>query len=109
MSDPKQLGTPARNQPIDRGIENTEYQAENSSAPSTLHNDDAEKATQSKPLGSDAPDGGAVAWLVVLGAWCTSFCSFGWLNSMAPSYRTCVQLFPLTTVRCWCLPGVLPK
>ena len=30
---------------------------------------------------SDAPDGGVQAWLVVLGAWCTSFCSFGWLNS----------------------------
>jgi hypothetical protein len=29
----------------------------------------------------DAPDGGTVAWLVVLGAWCTSFCSFGWINS----------------------------
>ncbi|CAM1508849.1 Fc.00g025880.m01.CDS01 [Cosmosporella sp. VM-42] len=32
--------------------------------------------------GSDAPDGGLVAWLVVLGAWCTSFCSFGWINSV---------------------------
>lgn len=30
---------------------------------------------------SDAPDGGTTAWLVVLGAWCTSFCSFGWINS----------------------------
>jgi hypothetical protein len=29
----------------------------------------------------EAPDGGAAAWLVVLGAWCTSFCSFGWINS----------------------------
>ena len=32
--------------------------------------------------GSDAPDGGVTAWLVVLGAWCTAFCSFGWINSM---------------------------
>lgn len=31
--------------------------------------------------GSDAPDGGATAWLCVLGAWCTAFCSFGWINS----------------------------
>lgn len=31
--------------------------------------------------GREAPDGGAAAWLVVLGAWCTSFCSFGWINS----------------------------
>jgi hypothetical protein len=29
----------------------------------------------------EAPDGGAAAWLVVFGAWCTSFCSFGWINS----------------------------
>jgi MFS family permease len=29
----------------------------------------------------DPPDGG-VAWLVVLGAWCASFCSFGWINSV---------------------------
>lgn len=36
-----------------------------------------------KPVaGSGAPDGGLEAWLVVLGAWCTSFCSFGWINSM---------------------------
>ncbi|KAK7403530.1 hypothetical protein QQX98_010708 [Neonectria punicea] len=31
---------------------------------------------------SDAPNGGVTAWLVVLGAWCTSFCSFGWINSV---------------------------
>ncbi|WXC58020.1 hypothetical protein SNK03_003918 [Fusarium graminearum] len=36
-----------------------------------------------KPVaGSGAPDGGLEAWLVVLGAWCTSFCSFGWINSV---------------------------
>ncbi|CAK7225252.1 hypothetical protein SBRCBS47491_005824 [Sporothrix bragantina] len=29
-----------------------------------------------------APDGGLAAWMVVLGTWCTSFCSFGWLNSI---------------------------
>jgi hypothetical protein len=27
------------------------------------------------------PDGGTVAWLVVLGAWCCSFSSPGWINS----------------------------
>ncbi|KAJ9142398.1 MFS general substrate transporter [Pleurostoma richardsiae] len=31
---------------------------------------------------SDIPDGGLAAWLCVLGAWCTSICSFGWLNSV---------------------------
>ncbi|KAF3766364.1 hypothetical protein M406DRAFT_38721 [Cryphonectria parasitica EP155] len=30
--------------------------------------------------GLQPPDGGATAWLCVLGVWCTSFCSFGWLN-----------------------------
>ncbi|OAA66539.1 Major facilitator superfamily domain, general substrate transporter [Niveomyces insectorum RCEF 264] len=31
---------------------------------------------------SEAPDGGWEAWSVVFGAWCTSFCSFGWINSV---------------------------
>lgn len=30
---------------------------------------------------SPAPDGGVTAWLTVLGAWCVTFCSFGWINS----------------------------
>jgi hypothetical protein len=43
---------------------------------------DTEKATQPAPQwGSDAPDGGLVAWGIVLGLWCSTFCSFGWLNS----------------------------
>lgn len=29
---------------------------------------------------ADFPDGGVEAWLVVLGAWCCLFCSFGWIN-----------------------------
>ena len=32
--------------------------------------------------GDGPPDGGLTAWLVVLGAWCVLFCSFGWINSM---------------------------
>lgn len=45
----------------------------------------AEGSGQTGPpaYAKDAPDGGMVAWLVVLGAWCTSFCSFGWINSMS--------------------------
>lgn len=109
MSDAKQSAIPAGNQLIEGGAENAEYQAGNSNAPSTLHSHDAEKATQPNPPGRVAPDGGAAAWLVVLGAWCTSFCSFGWLNSMPDSHRTLAQLFTLTTTRCWNLPGVLPK
>ncbi|KAF2105996.1 major facilitator superfamily domain-containing protein [Lophiotrema nucula] len=42
----------------------------------------AEKTPLSASSGGDAPDGGAAAWLVVFGTWCTSFCSFGWLNSI---------------------------
>jgi hypothetical protein len=30
------------------------------------------------------PDGGATAWLVVQGAWCCSFSSPGWMNSIFP-------------------------
>lgn len=29
------------------------------------------------------PDGGLQAWLCVLGAFCTLFCSFGWINTIA--------------------------
>lgn len=29
---------------------------------------------------SQPPDGGAKAWLAVLGAWCCLFCTFGWIN-----------------------------
>ncbi|OBU01196.1 hypothetical protein VE01_00641 [Pseudogymnoascus verrucosus] len=32
------------------------------------------------PNPANFPDGGRAAWLVVLGAWCAMFCSFGWIN-----------------------------
>ncbi|KAI0185487.1 major facilitator superfamily domain-containing protein [Xylaria flabelliformis] len=35
-----------------------------------------------KPAIAGPPDGGAVAWLVVLGGWCCSFSSPGWINSV---------------------------
>ncbi|VUC28136.1 unnamed protein product [Clonostachys rosea] len=65
----------------------TDDQGAISSAPSSSKGfeeveKDTEKVAPAGPPGSDAPDGGIVAWLVVLGAWCTSFCSFGWLNSV---------------------------
>ncbi|KAJ4045800.1 hypothetical protein NW761_007818 [Fusarium oxysporum] len=50
--------------------------------PSNEKFDLEESSTQPAIPGSGAPDGGLVAWLVVLGAWCTSFCSFGWINSI---------------------------
>jgi hypothetical protein len=41
----------------------------------------------------DNPDGGCDAWLVVLGAFCCMFCSFGWIN--------CESLLPLlSTTSC---------
>ena len=41
----------------------------------------------------DNPDGGRDAWLVVLGAFCCMFCSFGWIN--------CESLFSLlSTASC---------
>ncbi|CAI6090170.1 unnamed protein product [Clonostachys chloroleuca] len=39
-------------------------------------------STARKEPDDDIPDGGAAAWLVVFGTWCTSFCSFGWINSV---------------------------
>ncbi|KAI0595153.1 major facilitator superfamily domain-containing protein [Biscogniauxia sp. FL1348] len=30
----------------------------------------------------ECPDGGVTAWLVILGAWCSSFCAYGWVNSV---------------------------
>lgn len=43
---------------------------------------DSEKGVEPASTQPVPPDGGATAWLVVLGAWCTAFCSFGWLNSI---------------------------
>ena len=88
MSDSKQPAPPTGNRLIEKEPEKTGDQARASNAPAAVHEDDAEKATQPKHPGNDAPDGGALAWFVVLGAWCASFCTFGWLNSMTGSHRT---------------------
>jgi len=52
---------------------------------------DTEDTTQSKSqlkrFNNDAPDGSTAPWLVVLDAWCTSFSSFGWLNSRLSSHH----------------------
>ncbi|KAI1173371.1 major facilitator superfamily domain-containing protein [Nemania sp. FL0916] len=71
-----------------------------SSAPSHELKTDPEKAAQpesdtgdtervleapapvDKPANAGPPDGGMVAWLVVLGGWCCSFSSPGWINSV---------------------------
>jgi hypothetical protein len=54
---------------------------------------------------NDAPDGGRDAWLMVLGAWCCSFVSFGWLNSTFCSSSG--LKYVLTSNRRWHLPGIL--
>ncbi|KAK7418598.1 hypothetical protein QQZ08_011182 [Neonectria magnoliae] len=82
MSNPKQRDAPAGNELIQTGTGIAQEQDGSFSGLSKIHRHDVEKTTQKVPWGSDAPDGGAAAWLVVLGAWCTSFCSFGWLNSV---------------------------
>ncbi|KAE8154369.1 major facilitator superfamily domain-containing protein [Aspergillus avenaceus] len=47
-------------------------------------------------------DGGIDAWSVVLAAWCNSFCSFGWLNSVGifQDYyeRTMLKQYPSSTI-----------
>ena len=52
----------------------TERDPEDARGP--IQPDDATKLEDAGP-----PDGGAAAWLVVLGAWCCSFSSPGWINS----------------------------
>lgn len=44
--------------------------------------DKSDLETGSLPPSQPGPPNGGIAWLVVLGAWCTSFCSFGWINSV---------------------------
>ncbi|KAH9218330.1 major facilitator superfamily domain-containing protein, partial [Leptodontidium sp. 2 PMI_412] len=56
----------------------------------------------SEPIPGDAPkveddgppDGGTAAWLVVLGAWCCSFSSPGWINSVG-SFQQYYEVGPL--------------
>ncbi|KAG9245451.1 major facilitator superfamily domain-containing protein [Calycina marina] len=44
---------------------------------------------------ADFPDGGLEAWLVVFGAWCTLFCSFGWINAIG----TFQEYYQLNTLK----------
>lgn len=46
---------------------------------------DAEASYEPAGATDDVPDGGLAAWMVVFGAWCTSFCSYGWINSKRSS------------------------
>ncbi|KXJ95003.1 major facilitator superfamily domain-containing protein [Microdochium bolleyi] len=52
-----------------------------SQGPGTPDNEAPLQATQAMQA-DGPPDGGTGAWLAVLGAWCCSFNSFGWMNSV---------------------------
>jgi hypothetical protein len=98
MAEVQQLQTPSDNQPIEKETEydvdrlrtplaerlslEKEIKEDQSWTPSTSHEVDPEQVVQPKPFGSAAPDGGLAAWLVILGVWCCSFCSYGWMNSI---------------------------
>lgn len=56
----------------------TEQDPENTRGP--IPRDESGDAAKLNATGP--PDGGTAAWLVVLGAWCCSFSSPGWINSM---------------------------
>lgn len=57
---------------------------------------------------SQYPEGGREAWIVVVGAFCGLFVSFGWINCKSSSKVAAVWV-KLTRRhhRYWCLPGVL--
>ncbi|KAF4339769.1 major facilitator superfamily transporter [Fusarium beomiforme] len=42
---------------------------------------DQQASDAAKAHDEGTPDGGTAAWMVVLGAWCCSFCSPGWINT----------------------------
>ncbi|OAA73361.1 Major facilitator superfamily domain, general substrate transporter [Cordyceps fumosorosea ARSEF 2679] len=76
----KAAETAASTSPMDNNNDSARVSSQQDSS-------DSEKAAASAPASSPPPpppppDGGVTAWLVVLGGWCTAFCSFGWLNSI---------------------------
>lgn len=80
----------------DHNPDRTDYESEGQQSTLNQAVADPEKGHGGPPVkpsypGSDAPDGGATAWLVVLGAWCTSFCSFGWVNSTLHRVEPCIE------------------
>ncbi|KAG6041230.1 hypothetical protein E4U41_005513 [Claviceps citrina] len=57
---------------VSRQISRRDVEASSHEPPDSTDDDDDDD--------DDFPDGGLDAWLVVLGAWCVSFCSYGWIN-----------------------------
>ena len=58
-----------------------EAKLETDSAPKEEVSGDATDQKSPPPAMPHFPEGGTKAWLVVLGCWCTSFASFGYVNS----------------------------
>lgn len=81
MSSTKEPAPPGEDLLVPREPLGTQDHEANPDARSISLNREPEKAIDPKGGYGDVPDGGFSAWAVVLGAWCASFCSFGWLNS----------------------------
>jgi hypothetical protein len=77
-----QRSDPSRPPPANRRSIEKEVNQDRSRTPSPSPEIDPEQAVQRKPSSSEPPDGGLAAWLVILGVWCCSFCSYGWMNSI---------------------------
>jgi len=74
--------TPAKNQAVidtDKNESNIREQGHDSDSSV----DPGAEEEGPTPANDAIPDGGTAAWLAVLGAWCVSFCSYGWINSMS--------------------------
>ena len=70
-----------------------------------------EKSTPPNPWDpSQFPEGGLKAWLVVLGAFCCIFCSFGWVNcGFHTAHRVVRALTISNPTRHRDIPSLLPN
>lgn len=104
--DSQQTITPALGDPVsscteDIGTKNKEDQLGRELDSIDLapnENNDDEDDPENQPSEDEdedrIPDGGRAAWLAVLGAWCVSFCSYGWINSIG-TFQAYYQSGPL--------------
>ena len=95
---------------VRREVENFSEEGD-APSPGTMFEKDTESVgtppSSASNTANTIPDGGFEAWMVVAGAWCTSFCSFGWINSQ--SGKPLCSLKQLTVRRCRCIPRLLRK
>jgi hypothetical protein len=91
MPEPDQSAPPAPGNEWTTAGSSTVTSEEASSVASGDVGPDVERkggAAESKERASadGPPEGGFQAWTVVLGAWCCSFCCYGWINSECPTW-----------------------